>query len=132
MTSDVKFSHMPYFLIYAPVQKLFLRKKRTFAIKQILIFLEAVLRFSPKYVPLKTCNFIKKKLQHRCFPVRFGKYLRTPSFSQNISDGCFCLSHTKMKMGKYIHINTVYSQAGASDSILFSAVADLRAYSFTK
>ena len=120
------------FLFTLLFKSFILRKKRTFAIKQILIFLEAVLRFSPKYVPLKTCNFIIKKLQHRCFPVRFGKYLRTPSFSQNISDGCFCLSHTKIKMGKYIHINTVYSQAGASDSILFSAVADLRAYSFRK
>ena len=23
-------------------------------------------------------NFIKKRLQHRCFPVKFAKYLRTP------------------------------------------------------
>ena len=26
---------------------------------------------------LKTCNFIEKKLQHRCFPVYIVKYLRT-------------------------------------------------------
>ena len=32
---------------------------------------------------LKACNFIKKKLQHRCFPAKFAKYLRTPS-SKNI------------------------------------------------
>ena len=24
------------------------------------------------------CNFIKKKLQHRCFPVKFEKFLKTP------------------------------------------------------
>ena len=24
------------------------------------------------------CNFIKKRLQHRCFPVKFVKFIRTP------------------------------------------------------
>ena len=33
---------------------------------------------------LKACNFIKKRLWHRCFPVNFAKFLRTP-FSQNTS-----------------------------------------------
>ena len=26
----------------------------------------------------KACNFIKRRLQHRCFPVNFAKFLRTP------------------------------------------------------
>ena len=26
----------------------------------------------------KTCSFIKKKLQHRCFPVNIPKFIRTP------------------------------------------------------
>ena len=26
----------------------------------------------------KACNFIKKRLQHRCFPVNIAKFLRTP------------------------------------------------------
>ena len=26
------------------------------------------------------CNFIKKRLQHRCFPVKFANFLRTPFF----------------------------------------------------
>ena len=31
-----------------------------------------------KKVPgLKAYNFIKKRLQHRCFPVKFAKFLRT-------------------------------------------------------
>ena len=28
---------------------------------------------------LKACNFIKKRLQHRCFPLEFKKFLRTPN-----------------------------------------------------
>ena len=32
----------------------------------------------------EACNFIKKRLWHRCFPVNFVKFLRTP-FSQNTS-----------------------------------------------
>ena len=27
---------------------------------------------------LKTCNFIKKRLQHKCFPVNSATFLRTP------------------------------------------------------
>ena len=27
---------------------------------------------------LKACTFVKKRLQHRCFPVKFAKFLRTP------------------------------------------------------
>ena len=34
-------------------------------------------------------SLLKKRLQCRCFPVSFAKFLRT-SFSQNISGGCFC------------------------------------------
>ena len=33
---------------------------------------------------LKACNFIKKRLQHRCFPVQFAKFLRTPYFIEHI------------------------------------------------
>ena len=33
-------------------------------------------------------NSIKKKLQHRCFPVKFAKFLRT-TFLQKSSSGCF-------------------------------------------
>ena len=33
--------------------------------------------FNKVAVP-KACNFIKKRLQHRCFPVNIAKYLRTP------------------------------------------------------
>ena len=28
----------------------------------------------------KACNFIKRKLQHRYFPVKFAKYLKAPIF----------------------------------------------------
>ena len=33
-----------------------------------------------KVAALKARNFIKKKLQHRCFPVYIAKFLRTPLF----------------------------------------------------
>ena len=37
----------------------------------------------------QACNFNPKRLQHRCFPVNFAKFLRAP-FLQNTSDDCFC------------------------------------------
>ena len=33
---------------------------------------------------LQTCNFIKKKLQRRCFPKNLSKFLRTPFFKDHI------------------------------------------------
>ena len=36
-----------------------------------------------KVVGLKACNFIKRRLQHKCFPVKFAKCLRVP-FLQNL------------------------------------------------
>ena len=37
-----------------------------------------------------SCNFIKKRLQHKCFPMKFAKLLRTPFLvSQNFSGGWF-------------------------------------------
>ena len=63
----------------------------------LLLITEAVVRrcFS-KQVLLKngfqSCNFVKKRFRYRFFPVRFAKFLRTPSFLRNTtSGGCFWL-----------------------------------------
>ena len=29
-------------------------------------------------------NIIEKRLKHRCFPVKFAKYLRTPFFTEHL------------------------------------------------
>ena len=34
------------------------------------------------------CNFIKKRLQHRCFPAKYAKFLKAP-FSKNLCDDGF-------------------------------------------
>ena len=44
-----------------------------------------------KVASLKACNFIKKIIQLRCFPVKFAKFLRT-SFLQNTSGGSLLLT----------------------------------------
>ena len=33
---------------------------------------------------LQVCNFIKKRLQHRCFPVKLAKFLKTPFFKEQL------------------------------------------------
>ena len=45
-----------------------------------------------KATGLKACNFIKKRLQHRCFPLKFAKFLKAP-FLKNICDDCFSTVH---------------------------------------
>ena len=32
----------------------------------------------------QACNFIKKRLWHRCFPVNFAKFPRTPFFTEHL------------------------------------------------
>ena len=39
---------------------------------------------SNKVSGLKTGNFIKKRLQHRCFPVNIAKFLRTAFFIEHL------------------------------------------------
>ena len=39
---------------------------------------------------LRACNFIKKRLQQKCFPVKFKKFLRTPIL-KNICKRLFLL-----------------------------------------
>ena len=52
----------------------------------------------------QTCNFIKKRLQNRCFPVKFAKFCKH-LFLQKISGGCF-------RKLKYKRKNTIlYSES---------------------
>ena len=61
----------------------------------ILLIMEAVVRrcFSKQVFfknGFQNCNFVKKRFQHRFFPVRFAKFLRAPLFLRNTtSGGCF-------------------------------------------
>ena len=70
-------------------------------------------------------NFIKKKLWHRRFPVSFPKFLK----------GLFCRKYPKGCLNEMNHkkcIYKTYSQEDTGDDVLFSAVADMWAYSFSK
>ena len=49
--------------------------------------------FFNKYAGLKACNFIKKRLQHRFFPVKFPKFLRTPFFTEHVRWLLLKISH---------------------------------------
>ena len=47
------------------------------SLKRLIIF-HKVLQTRPLMNGLEACNFIKKRLQLRCFPLNFAKFLRTP------------------------------------------------------
>ena len=56
-----------------------------FSIRKLLIRFSNILRKTLVFeslfnevAGLQACNFIKKKLQHRCFPVNIAKFLRIP------------------------------------------------------
>ena len=45
--------------------------------KQVFIKILQISQENTYVVVPQVCNFIKKRLQHRCFPVKFAKFLRT-------------------------------------------------------
>ena len=44
-----------------------------------------------KIAGVQACSFIKKRLEHRCFPVNTAKFLRTAILKAS-ANGCFCVS----------------------------------------
>ena len=69
-----------------------------------------------KVACLQICNFIKKRLQHWCFSMKFAKSLRA-SFLQKTSGGCFwkhlitmSLLHMRM-MNRVIAVVRIVSPA---------------------
>ena len=42
---------------------------------------------------LKVCNFVKKKLQHSCLPVKRAKFLKTPFFTEEFRWLLLTLTH---------------------------------------
>ena len=44
--------------------------------------------FFNKIAGLRPATLLKKSIWHRCLPLNFAKFLRTP-FLKNTSDGCF-------------------------------------------
>ena len=55
--------------------------------------------FLEKRLALRPATLLKKRLWHRCFPVNFVKFVRTP-FLQNTSGGCFLTVKTVSNVTK--------------------------------
>ena len=49
-----------------------------------------------KVAALQVCNFIKKRIQHSCFPINISKFLRTPSL-KSMCERLLLLQHNHMK-----------------------------------
>ena len=75
-----------YQLPKQPPQMLF----KIVVLKNFTIFTGKHLRWILFLITLQAqaCNFVKKRLQRRCFPVNIGKFSRA-TFSQITSGGCF-------------------------------------------
>ena len=71
-----------------PIEKVVLKKFAIFTGKHLFESL------SNKVPGLQACNFIKKRLQHRCFPVNIAKRLRT-SILKNICERLFLVCYRR-------------------------------------
>ena len=78
-----------------------------------------------KFAGLMVYNFIRKKLRQRRFLVSFPKFLKRPILWNN-SERMFEWNEQKKKLC------LIYSQESNGKDVLFSEVADMWAYSFSK
>ena len=83
--SEARSSHRRY-----PVKKGVLKNFANFTAKHLCWSIFLIKR------RLQACNFVKKRLQHWCFPVKFAKFLIT-SVLKNISGGCFYRDINRVK-----------------------------------
>ena len=73
-----------------PLQKLINNIKHLFRnCRSQMFFKIGVLQNTCVSFSRKTCDFIQKRIQHRCFLVDIANFLRT-AFLMNTSCGCFC------------------------------------------
>ena len=75
-------------------------------------------------VDLKACNVIKKRLQHKCFPVNITKSLRVSIFKSSAT-GCFCLLSILYKEFVDISYENASFDIQASWSILYKEFVDI-------
>ena len=84
--------------------------------------------FFDKVAGLRPATLLKKRLWHRCSPVNFVKFLRTPSLKNN-SGGCFYISVSLKRVYTsldYEHVfceNIKYSQKNTCHGVPFFKVA---------
>ena len=77
--SNSEISLMKFCILSARnIRKAFFEKTcEKFFFEKILKKFQSEIFLGESFESLKTCNFIEKRLQHRCFPVYIVKYLRT-------------------------------------------------------
>ena len=63
-----------------------------------------------KVASLKAYNFIKNRIQHRCFPIKFANFLRTPYFTKHfqwlllkIMNSNNCLRDLPIFVSRFFH-----------------------------
>ena len=57
----------------------------------------------------QACNYIKKRLQHRCFSVKFAKFLRIPFFTEHLWWLLLDESKRKLARGVYRTLQNIYN-----------------------
>ena len=81
-----------------------------------------------KVTGLLACNFLKNRLQHRCFPVNIVKFLRTP-FLQNTSGGYFWV--VKVKRLEHTLEHTYHRQISGQISSGFLLISPRDGYALS-
>ena len=66
---------------------------------------------------MRPCNFIKKRLQHRCFRVKFAKFLRTPVLKNICKRLIFILDYALLVLpsGLQLYVNETPAQPFSSE-----------------
>ena len=115
---EFSLTRLHLFFIYEQI-----KSKKNF---QCLLLYECIsssfLAFLFKKMP-QACNFVKKGLWHRCFPVNFVKFLRTPLLTEHLR---WLLLDILMKAKFWLtHIFTFIDQYSINHTRLFQHLQDV-------
>ena len=66
--------------------------------------------FFNKVAGFRPATLLKERLRHRCFPVNFVKFLRTPFFIEHLCWLLLTLDHNVIKAGRHLFINKLTSK----------------------
>ena len=72
------------------------------------------------------CNFVKKKTLVQVFSCKFSKIIKKTYFVEHVWMDAW------VKLAKKTRIHKIYLQENTSDGVLFSAIADMWVYRFSK
>ena len=131
---DLKCSVMFYFTAFCKICTIFLKQSSEGVLKNFAKFTGKHLSqrfFFSKVADLRSPSLLKKRPWHRCFPVNFVKFLRTPFYIEHL---WWLLLHRPCNLTRYLYLEQYFPlQIEKTVSVVFLALfQEIKMFFFKK